>query len=384
MKKERFQYGMVGGDLTAFIGNVHRAAIGLDPHVTLAAGCFNNIDPEKNKATGEAFNLAQDRIYPNYKEMALKESQRDDKLDFIVITTPNAWHYEIAKEFLEKGFNVVCEKPLCFEVKQAEELEKLAKEKDLLFMVTYAYSGYPMVKFARELVMEGKIGQIINVNAEYPQEWLIDELSGTESKTAKFSGWRADPKVAGRSNCTGDIGSHIEHTVSYITGLRIKRLAARTDYFDHALDLNANMLLEYTNGAGGVYWTSQVAIGHMNGLRVRIYGTLGSLEWVQETPEFVKYTPRGEAPQIHYRGAGYMRGRAAELSRIPSGHIEGHHIAFANLYKVYIGALKKRANGEPLTDNDLDFPNATDGVEGVKFINAVIDSGLNDSKWITL
>lgn len=384
MKKERLQYGMVGGDLTAFIGNVHRAAIGLDPRVTLAAGCFNNVEPEKNKATGEAFKLEPDRVYSDYKEMALKESQRTDKLDFIVITTPNAWHYEIAKEFLEKGFNIVCEKPLCFEIKQAEELEKLAKEKDLLFMVNYAYSGYVMMKFARELVMQGKLGKIINVNAEYPQEWLIDQISGSESNTAKLSGWRFDPKIAGRSNCVGDIGSHIEHTVSYITGLKIKRVAARTDYFGHPLEMNANILLEYDNGAAGVYWTSQVAIGHMNGLRVRIYGTDGSLEWAQETPEYVKFTPRGEAPQFHYRGAGYMKGRAAEQVRIPSGHVEGYHIAFANLYRTYTGAVLKKANGEALTEKDLDFPNVSDGVEGVKFIHAVIDSGLNDSKWVSL
>ncbi|MDW7659276.1 MAG: Gfo/Idh/MocA family oxidoreductase [Bacillota bacterium] len=383
MKKERIQYGMVGGDLNAFIGKVHRSAIAFEPYTKLTAGCFST-HPEKNNATAETFQLDPDRVYANYQEMARLESERKDRLDFIVIVTPNISHYDIAKEFLEKGFNVVCEKPLCCEIWQAEELARIVREKDLLFGVTYAYSGYPMVKFARQLINDGKIGDIININAEYPQEWLIDELSKTISKTAKFSGWRADPKVSGISNCVGDIGTHIEHTVSYMTGLRVKRVAAKTDYFEHDLDLNANMLLEFSNGAGGVYWSSQVAIGHMNSLRVRIYGTLGAIEWYQENPECLKYTPRGDAPQMHYRGAGYMKGRAAEMSRIPSGHIEGHFEAFANLYKIYMDALLKKANGEPLTENDLDFPNVIDGVEGVKFLHAVIKSGHEDAAWVTL
>lgn len=381
--KTTISYGMVGGDLNAFIGKVHRGAIAFEPNTTLSAACFSR-NPEKNKQTAETFHVPADRTYASYEEMADKESLRPDKIDFVVICAPNNAHYAIAKKFLDKGFNVFCEKPLTWGIDEAEELERMAREKDLLFGVAYAYSGYHMVKFAKMLVDEGKLGDIINVNGEYPQEWLIDELSKTISKTAKFSGWRADPKVSGISNCTGDIGTHIENTMSYITGLRIKRLCARTDYFEHDLDLNSNILFELSNGASGVFWSSQVAIGHMNGLRIRIYGTLGSLEWIQEQPELLKFTPRGEAPQQFYRGAGYVRGRAAELSRIPGGHIEGHYEAFANMYKTYMTALLKKANGEPLTQDDLDFPNATDGVEGVKFLHAVIDSGKNNSEWITL
>ena len=380
MRKENITYGMVGGDVNAFIGKVHRGAIAFEPYTTLAAGCFST-HADKNKLTAETFHVDPSRTYDNFREMAQKEAKRPDKIDFVVICSPNNTHYEIAKEFLLNNINVVCEKPLTSEIAEAEELEKMAKDRDLLFCVTYAYSGYAMVKYAKELVEEGKLGEIINVNAEYPQEWLIDELSHSISKTSKFSGWRADPKVSGISNCTGDIGTHIEHTVSYITGLRVKRVAARTDYFDHPLDLNSNMLLEFSNGASGVYWSSQVAIGHMNGLRVRIYGTLGSLEWIQEVPESLKFTPRGEAPQTFYRGAGYIKGHSASFSRIPSGHIEGHYEAFANLYKVFMGALLKKANGEALTKDDLDFPNASDGVEGVKFLRAVIKSGKNDSHW---
>jgi len=374
---------MIGGDLQAFIGKVHRTAIAFEPYTKLVAGCFSR-NREKNLETADTFQVDRERVYADYTEMAERESQRADRLDFVIIVTPNVSHYEIAKAFLEKGFNVVCEKPLCWEIWQAEELASLAREKDLLFGVTYAYSGYPMVKFARQLISEGKIGEVININAEYPQEWLIDELSKTASKTAKFSGWRADPKISGISNCVGDIGTHIEHTVAYMTGLRVKRVAAKTDTFGHDLDLNANMLLEFSNGAGGVFWSSQVAIGHMNSLRVRIYGTLGSIEWYQENPECLKFTPRGDAPQMHYRGAGYMRGRAVDVSRIPSGHIEGHFEAFANLYKIYMGALIKRANAEPLSDDDLDFPSVTDGVEGVKFLHAVIKSGQQDSEWVVV
>ncbi len=381
--KKTVQYGMVGGDLNAFIGKVHRGAIAFEPYSKLVAGCFSR-KAEKNEAAAQTLGVSDERTYSSFAQMADKESQREDCIDFVVICSPNNTHYEIAKKFLEAGINVFCEKPLTWGIDEAEELGRIAKEKDLMFGVAYAYSGYHMVKFAKMLVDEGKLGDIINVNAEYPQEWLIDELSKTISKTAKFSGWRADPKVSGISNCTGDIGTHIENTVSYITGLRIKRLCARTDYFEHDLDLNSNMLLEFSNGASGVFWSSQVAIGHMNGLRVRIYGTHGSLEWVQETPEMLKFTPRGEAPQTFYRGAGYVKGRAAELSRIPGGHIEGHYEAFANMYKTYMEALMKKANGEPLTEDDLDFPNAEDGIEGVKFLHAVINSGKNNSEWTTV
>ena len=311
--------------------------------------------------------------------MADQESLRPDKIDFVVICTPNNTHYAIAKKFLEKGFNVFCEKPMTWEITEAEELERMAREKDLLFGVAYAYSGYHMVKFAKMLVDEGKLGKIINVNGEYPQEWLIDELSETISKTAKFSGWRADPKVSGISNCTGDIGTHIEHTVSYITGLRVKRLCARTDYFQNDLDLNSNVLLELSNGASGVFWSSQVAIGHMNGLRVRIYGTLGSLEWIQEQPEQLKFTPVASASAL-LSWRRLCRRPCHELSRMSRWPLKAITSLCQYVQNVHDRLVEKA--------NDVDrersgFPNATDGVE-VKFLHAVINSGKNDSKWVTV
>ncbi|MDR1953823.1 MAG: Gfo/Idh/MocA family oxidoreductase, partial [Clostridiales Family XIII bacterium] len=273
------KYGMVGGGLHAFIGEVHRKAINFDTRAEFVCGCFSS-DAKKNKETADAYGLAAERTYANYKEMAKAEAARPDGIDFVSITTPNATHYEIAKEFLNAGIHVVCDKPLCFEVEQAEELVKLVEEKSLIFGVTYTYTGYTMVKVAKEMIAEGKIGDIVAVNAEYVQDWLLGELS-PENKGAdkNLSVWRTDPKVSGISNCVGDIGTHMENMVYYLTGLTIKRLVATTNTYGHALDLNANIIVEYDNGTNGGYWCSQVAAGKLNGLQVRIYGTEGSIEW---------------------------------------------------------------------------------------------------------
>ncbi|MCL2487773.1 MAG: Gfo/Idh/MocA family oxidoreductase [Oscillospiraceae bacterium] len=379
--KTSLSYGMVGGSLNAFIGGVHREAIAFDRRAGLAAGCFSR-DAEQNAAAGAYLELDDARVYADFHTMAEQEAARPDGIDFAVIVTPNYKHYEAAKAFLQNGINVVCEKPLCFEIGEAEELKRLAAEKNLLFGVTYAYSGYSLMKFARQLIGEGKIGEIINVNAEYLQEWLIDELGhGEDSNTRLLSGWRTDPAYAGISNCTGDIGTHIEHTVAYLTGLKIKQLSAKVHKFEHALDLHANILVEYENGASGVYACSQVCAGYQNALAVRIFGTQGAIEWQQENPDILKVTYKGQPPQFFARGTGSITGRAATLKRIPSGHPEGYHIAFANLYKTYIGALLKKANNQPLTPEDLDFPNAEDGLDGVKFLHAVIGSGENGSRW---
>ncbi|MCL2811845.1 MAG: Gfo/Idh/MocA family oxidoreductase [Clostridia bacterium] len=380
---KNISYGMVGGALGAFIGDVHRKAIAFDPRAALAAGCFST-DPQRNGATGQAYALDPARVYANYQEMAQKESARPDGIHFVSITTQNNTHYQIAKCFLQHGIHVVCEKPLCFTVQEAQELAALAKQKALLFAVMYSYSGYTMVKVMREMIAAGKIGQVIAVNAEYAQEWLIDELGESDPGTAKLSGWRSDPKVAGISNCVGDIGTHIEHTVHYLTGLRIKRLLATADTFGKALDMNANMILEYENGAKGAYWCSQVAFGNLNGLAVRIYGNQGSLEWQQHYPDYVRYTPKGRAPQVMSRGTGYIGGAAAGGNRLPSGHPEGLYVGFANVYRNFIGAVIKKRDGTPLAAADLDFPTVEDGVNGVRFLHAVMDSAANDSAWRTM
>ena len=375
------RYGMVGGDIHAFIGEVHRKAISFDPRVELAAGCFSK-NAGRNHETAEAYGLDPSRVYADYVEMAARESAREDGIDFVSIVTPNYMHYPIAKEFLLHGINVVCEKPLCFEVGEAEELCRLAKEKNLLFGVTYTYTGYAMSKVMKEMVAEGKIGKIAAVNAEYAQDWLLDDLAHDDGVEMNLSVWRKDPKISGIANCVGDIGTHIENYVHYITGLKIKRLLATTNKYGHPLDLNANIIVEYDNGVNGAYWCSQIAAGRLNGLAVRIYGDKGSLEWEQHYPDYVRYTPKGEAPQMLSRGNGYIHEAAGAYSRIPTGHPEGLYCAFANLYKDYVTAVLKRRAGEDVSA--IDFPRAEDGLNGVKFVHAVVDSANNNNCWIDL
>ncbi len=382
-KRTKLRYGMVGGGLGAFIGAVHRRAIALEETGELVAGCFSS-KTEKNIETAEFYGLDRERVYKDYKEMAKKEAEREDTIDFVCITTPNATHYEIAKAFLEAGINVACEKPLCFTTEQAEELERLTEEKNLFFAVTYTYTGYNMVKFAKELVEKGEIGAIVNVNAEYLQDWLIDEIGAGNQTTTKMSVWRTDPKKSGISNCVGDIGTHIEDTVGYITGMHPKKVAAVLDNYGMDLDLNANILVEYENGVHGVYSSSQVCAGHQNGLVVRIFGSEGAIEWVQEDPNYLKVTKKGQPTQIYHRGTGYVTGRAAELNHIPSGHPEGLTYAFANIYHAFMGAILKRVNGEEVTKAELDFPSVHDGVMGVRFIKAAVESSKNGAAWTEL
>jgi predicted dehydrogenase len=383
MKRIKLRYGMVGGDLNAFIGGVHRHAIAIEETAVLTAGCFSSHE-DKNHECAEFYNLDNARVYKDYKEMAEKESCREDKIDFVSIVTPNVTHYEVVKIFLEYGINVVCEKPLCFTKEQAEELEKLAKEKDVFFAVTYSYSGYGMVKQARKLIKDGYIGKVVNVNAEYLQEWLIDEIGSGDESTNKLSVWRMDPKLAGISNCVGDIGTHIENTISYVTGLKLVKVASVLDTYGLELDVNANMLVEFDNGAHGVFSCSQVCIGHANGLVIRIFGTEGAIEWKQEDPNYLFVTKKGQPMQIFNRGMGYIEGRAALLNRIPPGHPEGLMIAFTNIYNTFIQAILKKENGESITSDELDFPSVSDGVEGVKFIHAVVESSKNNSVWTEL
>lgn len=378
--RTRLRYGMVGGGKGAFIGAVHRKSIALEETADLVAGCFSS-NEAKNKDTAQFYGISADRVYADFKEMAAMEGLRDDGIDFVSIVTPNFTHYEVAKAFLEAGINVVCEKPLCFTTQEGEELERLASEKGLLFAVTYTYTGYSMVKLARDMVRSGKIGTVIDVNAEYLQDWLIDEIGAGNQTTTKMSVWRTDPKKSGISNCVGDIGTHIEDTVANITGLHPVKVAAILDRYGMDLDLNANILVEYENGTHGVYSCSQVAAGHLNGLVIRLFGTEGALEWVQEEPDRLKYTPKGQPTQILSRGTGYVTGRAAQLNHIPSGHPEGLTYAFANIYHSFMSGVLKKVNGQNLTKEDCDYPTVSDGVKGVRFIEAVVKSDKNGSVW---
>lgn len=373
----QLRYGMVGGGEGSFIGDVHRKALQFDGKTVLVAGCFSQ-DYENTKRTGRVCGIPEERLYTNYKEMAEQEATREDGIQFVVITTPNYAHYGACKAFLEKGIHVVCEKPLTVTLEEGEELVRLSHEKDLLLGVTYVYSGCPMARQAREIIKSGKIGKVIHVMGEYPQGWLAMPEEKQGSKQAE---WRTNPKVAGGSNCMGDIGTHIEHTVAYMTGLKIKRLLAKLDYIgeDRVLDTNGSVIMEYENGATGVYWASQVAIGYDNALRVRIFGEKGSIDWEEETPDRLKVTYLGEPTMIMTRGNGYNAPCAK--NRIPSGHPEGYYEAFANVYEKFIEALEKKLAGE---ETAYDFPTVEEGLEGVKFIQACIKSTQNNNEWIDL
>ncbi len=376
------RYGMVGGGQGAFIGDVHRKAIALDGSAALVAGCFSR-SHENTLATGRGLGLADDRLYRTFDEMAEAEAKRRDGIDFAVIVTPNASHYPAAKAFLSRGIHVVCDKPLVFEVREAEELAALARQKNLLFCVTYTYTGYPAVKHARDLIARGELGELRFVNAEYPQEWLSTLL---EKEGQKQASWRADPAQTGKSNCVGDIGSHVENMVRYMTGLEITRLCARLDTFvkGRVLDDNASILVEYRGGAKGLYWSSQIAVGFDNALRVRVFGSKGSLQWSQENPNYLTVSRLGKPTEVLSRGRDPFYPPAQAYSRIPSGHPEGYFEAFANIYKTFAAALAKKKAGGKLDQKDLDFPNAADGISGVRFIDKCVESSQKGAVWVDL
>ncbi len=376
------RYGMVGGGEGAFIGDVHRKAIALDGLAHISAGCFSR-DPANTTAVGERLGISSERLYGDAATMAKQESSRADGIDFVVIVTPNATHYQIARSFLQAGIHVVCDKPLCFEVAEAEELAALAKSRDLLFCVTYAYTGYPAVKQARALIAAGEIGDIRFINAEYPQDWLATTI---ETSGQRQAAWRTDPTQAGKSNCVGDIGSHVENLVHYITGQRIKRLCARLDSFGpgRLLDDNASIMVEYASGAKGLYWSSQIACGNDNALRIRVYGTKGGLEWEQENPNYLKVSLLGQANAILSRGRDPFASTAQSFSRIPSGHPEGYFEAFANVYAAFCRSLQDKLQGRAASPDEADFPTVASGLAGVKFIGKCVESSQKGAVWVNL
>ncbi len=376
----RLRYGMVGGGEGSFIGDVHRKAASFDGQAELVAGCFSR-DYDNTMATGKKLRLDNQRLYQSYEEMAREEAGRQDGIDYVSIVTPNHLHYAVARAFLKQGINVVCDKPLTFTVSEARELAKLVEEKDLLFCVTYTYSGYPMVKQAREIISRGEIGEIRTVMGEYPQEWLATPLEETDNKQAS---WRTDPQFSGKSNCVGDIGSHIEHTVSYITGLEIKSLLARLDIFGERrqLDDNASIMINYQNGATGLYWCSQVAYGNDNGLKVRVFGSKGALEWEQEKPNYLQVTYHNQPKQILSRGRDQLHAPVDQIPRIPAGHPEGYYEAFANLYRAFSEALLTKKSCGSVNGREIDFPNLEDGINGVRFINLCVESSRRGAEWV--
>jgi predicted dehydrogenase len=376
----KLRYGMVGGGPGSFIGDVHRRSIRSEGLGELAAGCFSR-SPEGTLITGAAQGIARDRLYPNFEEMAREEAKRSDGIDFAVVVSPNTSHYAAAKAFLSRGIPVVCEKPFTVEEWEARELADMAAEKKLLCAVTYTYTGNVAVKHARELVRRGEIGEILFVNGEYPQEWLLPPAEKQGSKQAVT---RTDPALAGKSNSVGDLGTHIESLVSYIAGLRIKSLCARLDRIgkDRVLEDNATIMLEYEGGARGVFWTSQIASGYDNGLRIRVFGTKGSLDWNEEACNYLWLSRFGRPNVTLSRGKDPFYPPAQSYSRLPSGHPEGYFEALANIYRTYIGALIKQKNAEPLTEADLDFPDLQMGIDGVRFTGRCVESSEKGAVWV--
>ncbi|MDR0885498.1 MAG: Gfo/Idh/MocA family oxidoreductase [Clostridiales Family XIII bacterium] len=379
----KLKFGMVGGG-GGFIGNVHRQGAQLDVLAVLTAGSFSRND-EKNKETAALWGVEDsNRIYSSYQEMADTEAAlpEDIRIDFVSIVTPNNTHYPIAKYFLEKGFHIVCDKPLALTSEQGEELEKLSREKGLLFGVTYTFTGYAIVKQAQEMVKSGMIGKIINIQAEYPQEWLLVGLNAAHSDQAT---WRMDPQVSGPSGCCADIGSHAESLIYKITGLRPKRVIAKFDTIPKTLKLETNVqiLAEYGDGISGLIWTSQVALGHETELRVRIYGETGSLEWSHIKPWELRYTKINEPPQIYTTSRDYLFPSAQRLCRLPTGHIEGYYEAFGNIYREYCTALIAKKNGQDdQNDHRYDYPTVHDGIKGLYFVEACIESNGKNNTWV--
>ena len=374
-------YGMIGGGQGSFIGDVHRKAAAFECKARLVAGVFSR-DYGNTVRTGQSLGIDETRLYEDFERMAEAEV---GKLDFAAIVTPNSSHYPIAKAFLERDIHVMCDKPLTCTVEEAEELVRICRERDLLLGVTYTYTGYTMVKHAREMIRAGAIGEIRSVHAEYLQGWLATRV---EDEGSKQAGWRTDPEQSGVSNCVGDIGSHIEHTVAYMTGLKVASLCARLDKFGpgRVLDDNAQILIEYDVGASGVYHCSQIAIGHDNDLRIKVFGALGSIEWAQETPEFLRVALLGKPVMWLSRGNGYVDSAAADrFSRIPAGHPEGYYEAFANIYSAFADAIIQRKCGEPAgaaCRSSFDFPDAADGLAGVKFITKCVESSAKGAQWV--
>lgn len=378
----KIRMGMVGGGRGAFIGAVHRMAANLDGKIELVAGCFSS-NSEKSKLSGEDFFLDPSRVYSSYEEMATREAALPlgERIDFVSIVTRNDLHFPVAKAFLEAGIHIVCEKPMAFSLAEAKELKQRVEQSGLVFALTHNYTGYPMVKEAREMVKAGKLGRILKVVAEYPQGYAISALK--EQADGSISNWRMDPSVAGVSNCIGDIGSHAENLARYITGLELEEIAADLNTFipGRQLDDDGSMLVRYEGGARGVLFASQISTGDENNLNIRVYGTEASLEWHQEHPNelVVKFA---DAPrQVWRRGNSYNGVAATKNTRLPFGHPEAFIEAFANVYLAAAEAISDAILGKFPRPEGYDFPSVDDGVEGMAFIEAAVASSKANGSW---
>jgi predicted dehydrogenase len=382
----KIRYGMIGGGRGAFIGAVHRIAAAIDGQIELVAGAFSS-DPAKSKASGADLFLDPARCYGSYQEMIAGESKlpADQRIDFIAIVTPNHVHFPAAKAALEGGFHVLSDKPATFDLAEAKELVKIVKKTGLLYGLTHNYTGYPLVKEARDLIAAGKLGKIRKVVVEYPQGWLATRL---EESGQKQAAWRTDPKRSGAAGCIGDIGTHAENLAEYITGLQISELAADLTAFvkGRKLDDDGNVLLRFKGGAKGVLHSSQISVGEENNLNIRVYGEKGGLEWHQREPNTLLLKWLDQPMQVYRTANGYLGKAALAAGRTPPAHPEGYLEAFANIYKNFAGAIRARLEKKKLAKDDpaTDYPKIEDGVRGMAFIEAVVKSSKANAAWTKL
>ena len=373
---------MVGGGPGAFIGAVHRIAARLDDRYELVAGAFSS-DPERGRAGARGLRISPDRAYDNFAAMASAEKQRADCIDAVAIVTPNHLHYAAAKAFLEAGIHVICDKPLTTSVKDALDLQQAVRRTKLIFGLTHNYTGYPMVRQARHMVAEGKLGNIRVVQADYVQDWLATPLEATGHKQAA---WRTDPAQSGPGGCLGDIGTHAYNLACFVTQLQCEEVGGELSTFvpGRRVDDNVQTLLRFRGGARGMLWASQVAPGNRNNLRLRVYGEEAGLEWRQEEPNCLLFSPLGKPPlAIHRAGPGADE-TAAHASRIPTGHPEGYLEAFAQLYTDLAEQISAHQEGRAPNPASLLVPTVEDGVAGMQFISAVIDSSRRNSAWVSV
>ena len=375
--------GMVGGGPGSFIGAVHRMAANLDGQIELVCGCFSS-SPAKSLETGRSLYLPEDRIYATYQEMMEREAAlpEGERMDFVSIVTPNDMHFGPAMLALEKGFDVAMDKPMTYTLDEAKQLRDKVKESGRLLLLTHTYTGYPMVKEARERVRRGDLGKIRLIYVEYPQGWLYTDCSATNKQAA----WRVDPKRSGKAGCMGDIGTHAFNLAEYISGLRTEALCGEVHTFvpDRLLDDDGAALLRYEGGARGVLMASQVAVGQENSLSIRVYGEKGGLEWRQEEPNTLLMRWPDRQPEVIRTGGAGLSPWATANTRTPAGHPEGYLEAFANLYHHFAAALQARLAGEEPNPIDLDFPSAEEGVRGMQFIEAIVSTKNSNQKWILL
>ena len=373
---DRIRLGMVGGGKDAFIGAVHRIASRIDDHFELVAGALSST-PEKSRASGVALSIP--RVYDDFKAMAIREARLKNGIEAVSIVTPNHLHYAVAREFLKRGIHVICDKPLTSNLPDAKKLVKAAEASGAIFVLTHNYTGYPMVRQARQMVTNGDIGKVRVVQVEYPQDWLSVEQDFKQAE------WRTDPARSGAGGSTGDIGTHAFNLACFITGLEVESLAADIQAFvpGRLVDDNAHVMLRFHGGARGMLWSSQVAPGNENALRIRVYGETGGLEWAQEDPNYLWHTPFSEPKRLITRNGAGSDYASSRMSRIPPGHPEGYLEGFANIYSEAAAAIIASRHGKKPLESVI-YPTVYDGLKGVQFVSACVTSSKRNASWVKL